>query len=67
MTIEKRYPCVADLEAAAMKRIPGFMRDYLINGIGNDVSVQKNRQALNDVELMPRYLADADKPNTAAD
>ena len=63
MTIEKRYPCVADLEAAAMKRIPGFMRDYLINGIGNDVSVQKNRQALNDVELMPRYLADADQPN----
>ena len=39
MTIEKRYPCVADLEAAAMKHIPGFMRDFLIYGIGNDVSV----------------------------
>ena len=61
--IEKRYPCVPDLEAAAMRRIPGFMRDYLINGIGQGVCVEKNRQALNDVELMPRYLADADKPN----
>ena len=46
-----------------MRRIPGFMRDYLINGIGQGVAVEKNRQALNDVELMPRYLADADKPN----
>ena len=63
MNIEKRYPCVADLETAAMRRIPGFLRDYLINGIGHGVAVEKNRQALNDVELMPRYLADADKPN----
>ncbi len=63
MTIEKQYPCVADMEAAAMRRIPGFMCDYLINGIGNGVSVQKNRQALNDVELLPRYLADADQPS----
>ena len=46
-----------------MRRIPGFLRDYLINGIGHGVAVEKNRQALNDVELMPRYLADADKPN----
>ena len=46
-----------------MRRIPGFMRDYLINGIGQGVAVEKNRQALNDVELMPRYLADADQPN----
>ena len=53
MNTEKRYPCVADLEAAAMRRIPGFMRDYLINGIGQGVAVEKNRQALNDVELMP--------------
>jgi hypothetical protein len=33
MNIEKRYPCVADLEATAMRRIPGFLRDYLIYGI----------------------------------
>ena len=63
MIIEKQYPCVADMEATAMRRIPGFMRDYLINGIGNGVSVRKNRQSLKEVELMPRYLAQADRPN----
>ena len=26
-------PCVADLEATVMRRIPGFLRDYLIYGI----------------------------------
>jgi len=63
MNIEKLYPCVADMEAKAMRRIPSFMRDYLIYGIGQGVALEKNRKALNDVELMPRYLADADKPN----
>ena len=64
MNIEKLYPCVADLEAAAMRRIPSFMRDYLISGIDRPRRcLRENRKALNDVELMPRYLADADKPN----
>lgn len=62
MNIEKQYPSVADMEAAAMQRIPGFMRDYLINGLGESVSVRKNRQALQNVELMPRYLSQADQP-----
>ena len=44
---------MADLEATAMRRIPGFLRDYLINGIGQGVAVEKNRQALNDVESIP--------------
>ena len=46
-----------------MRRIPSFMRDYLISGIGQGVALEKNRKALNDVELMPRYLAEADQPN----
>jgi isopentenyl diphosphate isomerase/L-lactate dehydrogenase-like FMN-dependent dehydrogenase len=63
MNIDKLYPCVADLEAEAMRRIPGFMCDYLIKGIGKGIAVEKNRKALNDIELIPRYLAEADKPN----
>ena len=42
MNIDKRYPCAADMEAAAKRRIPGFMRDYLVTGLGNGVSVGKN-------------------------
>lgn len=34
-----------------------------MGGIGNGVGVQKNRDALDSVELMPRYLADADQPD----
>ena len=63
MDIEKHYPCVDYMEAEAMRRIPGFMRDYLIYGIGQGIAVEKNRKDLNDVELMPRYLTDAEKPN----
>ncbi|MCE7982360.1 MAG: alpha-hydroxy-acid oxidizing protein [Caldilinea sp. CFX5] len=62
MNPDKQYPCVADMEAAAQRRIPKFMREYLFGGLGGGVSVQKNRQALNKVEFMPRYLADGSKP-----
>lgn len=62
MNIDKRYPCVADMEVTARRRMPGFMRDYLVYGLGGGVNVQKNRQALNAVELMPRYLSEAGTP-----
>ncbi|MEZ4869700.1 MAG: alpha-hydroxy acid oxidase [Caldilineaceae bacterium] len=63
MNIDKQYPCVAYMEAAAKRRIPRFVRDYLFHGIGEGASVQKNRDALNGVELMPRYLKEADRPD----
>lgn len=63
MNIDKQYPCVAFMEETARKRLPGFVRDYLFDGLDDGVAVEKNRQALMDVELMPRYLNDADKPN----
>ena len=62
MNPDKKYPSVADMEAVAQQRIPKFMREYLVGGLGGGVSVQKNRQALNAVELMPRYLSDGSKP-----
>ncbi|MEZ4869708.1 MAG: alpha-hydroxy acid oxidase [Caldilineaceae bacterium] len=63
MNIDKQYPCVAYMEETAWRRIPGFVRDFVFNGIGNNVSVQKNRDALQRVELMPRYLNEADRPD----
>lgn len=63
MNIDKRYPCVAFMEETAHHRLPRFVRDYLFDGLDDGVSVQKNRQALMDVELMPHYLNDSDKPN----
>ena len=63
MNIDKQFSCVAHMEAAAQHRIPGFVRDYLFNGISRGVSVRKNRDDLDGVELMPRYLKEADQPN----
>ena len=48
MNPDKLYPCVADMEAAAQRQIPKFMREYLFGGLGGGVSVQKNRQAINE-------------------
>jgi L-lactate dehydrogenase (cytochrome) len=63
MNIDKQYPSVSYMEAAAKRRIPGFARDYLVNGLGGGVSVRKNRESLDSVQLMPRYLSEADQPN----
>jgi L-lactate dehydrogenase (cytochrome) len=63
MNIEKRFPCVADLKAAALPRLPKFVGDYLAYGVGNGVAVRKNRESLDDVELMPRYLSKVEEPD----
>ena len=63
MNIDKQFPCVTYMEEVAHRRIPGFARDYLFNGIGRNCNVRANRRALDDVTLMPRYLKDADQPN----
>ena len=63
MNIDKRYPCVAYMEETANRRIPGFVRDYLFNGISRGVNVRRNCESLDNVALMPRYLNEADQPN----
>lgn len=63
MNKDKQYSCVAHMEETARKRIPGFVCDYLVNGLGDNVSVADNRAVLKRVKLMPRYLNEADQPN----
>jgi L-lactate dehydrogenase (cytochrome) len=63
MNIDKEYPSIPYMEVTAKRRIPGFALDYLVNGLGGGVSVRKNRESLDRVELMPRYLSEADQPN----
>jgi len=62
MNIDKEFPSLDFMEAKAKRNIPGFARDYVVNGLGGGVSVRKNREALDAVELMPRYLSAADQP-----
>jgi len=63
MNIDKRFPCVADMEEAGLPRLPKFMRDYLASGLGRGVSVRKNRTTLDDVELMPKYMSELEQPD----
>ncbi|MEM6488654.1 MAG: alpha-hydroxy acid oxidase [Pseudomonadota bacterium] len=61
-TLDQRYPSVAYMEARARRRIPRFSWDYMMGGIGEEAGIARNRRALSDVTLVPRYLADWDGP-----
>ncbi|MDQ0322549.1 L-lactate dehydrogenase (cytochrome) [Pararhizobium capsulatum DSM 1112] len=63
--LQRRFPCVADMEKAAKRRMPRFVHDYLIGGLGREDNVRRNVESLRDVQLMPRYLSDASTPDTA--
>ena len=63
MNLEKKYPSVADMEAVAASRLPKFAREYLFGAIGRDINLQRNRSALDDVVMMPRYLSAAPEPD----
>jgi len=66
MDIERRFACIAHMEAAAQRRIPRFAWDYMAGGIGREKVLAENCARLDRVKLRPRYLAgDADAPDTA--
>lgn len=61
--LHRRFPSVIDMEAAAERRMPRFVHDYLVGGLGRETSVRRNVAALDSVELMPRYLSVAPLPD----
>ncbi|MGI9407813.1 MAG: alpha-hydroxy acid oxidase [Hyphomicrobiaceae bacterium] len=63
--LDRRFPAVLDIERAASRRMPKFVRDYVACGMGRGGGLQRNRDALDSVRLLPRYLVDADKVDTA--
>jgi L-lactate dehydrogenase (cytochrome) len=63
--LDRRFPSTADIERAALRRMPKFIRDYLFCGMGLGHAVRRNRSALDALRLMPRYLVDADKVDFA--
>lgn len=62
MNLDKRYPAIPDMERAAARRMPPFVHDYMVGGIGNERGIARNRDALDNVLLMPRYLSKATNP-----
>ncbi|MFM9844272.1 MAG: alpha-hydroxy acid oxidase [Dongiaceae bacterium] len=58
MNADRKYPTVRSLEPAAKRRVPRFAFEYLVGGIGDEVGLRRDRQALDAVKLRPRYLTD---------
>ena len=56
--LDRRFPSVADIEAAALRRLPRFIREYIYCGMGRGGAVRRNRDALAAIELLPRYAVD---------
>jgi isopentenyl diphosphate isomerase/L-lactate dehydrogenase-like FMN-dependent dehydrogenase len=64
MNVDQKYPTVASMEAAAKRRVPRFAFEYMVGGIGSELGLRRNRQALDAVRFLPRYLTSC-KPNLA--
>lgn len=56
--LNRKYPSTYDMERAALRRMPRFMADYVSGGMGLGLGLKRNRDTLDAVRLMPRYLVD---------
>lgn len=52
----EKYPSVADLKKRAGRRIPYFAWEYLDSGTGFEECLDRNRNALRRITLVPRFL-----------
>jgi isopentenyl diphosphate isomerase/L-lactate dehydrogenase-like FMN-dependent dehydrogenase len=60
-----RAGTIADLRAAARRRLPRVVFDYLDGAAGDEVTAGRNLAGLRAVELHPRVLTDVSKIDTA--
>jgi isopentenyl diphosphate isomerase/L-lactate dehydrogenase-like FMN-dependent dehydrogenase len=64
VNLDRRFPSIALMEAAAQRRIPRFAWDYVSGGIGREQVLTENCARLDRVKLRPRYLVDdAESPD----
>lgn len=59
------YPAISDLEERARHRLPHVAWQYLQAGTGVDLATQRNRDALDRITLVPRFLKGALKTDTS--
>ncbi|MEO5616733.1 MAG: alpha-hydroxy acid oxidase [Candidatus Eisenbacteria bacterium] len=55
---------LADVEAAALARLPEMAREYLIGGAGDEITLRRNREAFDSLRLKPRVLRDVSRLDT---
>ena len=66
MNLDQKYPALSDLRAAAKKRIPKFVWEYLISATGSETTPVRNRRQLDKVLFMPSILHGEFEPDTSA-
>ncbi len=67
MELMRKFPTVDDLERATRRRIPKFAFDYLAGGAGDETGLARNRQALDQIRMIPRYLDRAAPPDLSVE
>ena len=53
--LHRRFPTIAYLRRHARRQVPHFAFEYMDGGAGADGGIERNWQALDAVELVPRY------------
>lgn len=61
--LDQKFPSVHDMEKAAVRRMPRFIRDYVTHGMGRGDGLRRNRDDLRAIQMMPRYLVDPAEPD----
>lgn len=51
-----KYPAIADLRKRAHQRIPLVAKEYMETGTDDDLSLNRNRTALDEIRFNPRFL-----------
>ena len=64
MSLDSRYPALADLRARARRRLPHFVWEFLDSGTGSDTAKARNRAKLDEVLLSPSTLHGEVAPDT---
>ena len=54
--VREKYPSVADLRKRARRRIPFYAWEFLDSGTGIEECLDRNRNALRRISLVPRFL-----------
>jgi len=55
---------IADFETAALARLDAMPREYLVGGAGDEITLRRNRVALDALLLLPRVLRDVSRIDT---
>jgi L-lactate dehydrogenase (cytochrome) len=61
----RRFPSFADIERAAVQRLPRFLSDFLLGGANDEVALAENRAAFERLKMLPRFGIELDGLTTA--